>query len=136
MTPMPAVGERYEPVHGYAYSDGNSPTDPPRGFYPLLEDGKTLDVSVRLRWIDDAPDNPDDGRGHFEVMRSEAGVGYFHGAAGHDFSEPAPPPPPEEQPQGGGMMGQVIVPLEAHVEGKAETSVGGNKLRYLFRGKQ
>ena len=117
---MAEVGEVFQPAYGVAYSDGNSPTDPPRGFYPLKEGGKELDDSVRLRWIDDAPENPDHEAGHFEVMPSEAGVGYFHGAAGLDFSEPTPPPDADELPQGGSMTGGVTVPLEAHAKGRSK----------------
>lgn len=119
---MAEVGEVFQPAYGVAYSDGNSPTDPPRGFYPLKEGGKELDDSVRLRWIDDAPHNPDDPNGHFEVMQREAGVGYFHGAAGLGYSEPLQPEPEEAAP-GGMLGGGVTVPLEAKVEGKAKTKV-------------
>lgn len=94
------------------WSDGNSPDDLPRGYYPL-EEGHAVaekggqfyagvDTSTRLRFVDDTPDNPDDASGHFEVMPREAGVGYFHARA--DGS-----PPPPERP----------VALAAKVEGKA-----------------
>jgi hypothetical protein len=107
-----AVGDRFEPKHGVIWSDGNSPDDLPRGYYPLTKDHASLDkggvfyagvdTSTRLRFVDDTPDNPDDNSGHYEVMPREAGVGYFHGRA--DGS-----PPPPERP----------VQLAAKVEGKA-----------------
>jgi hypothetical protein len=92
-----AVGDRFEPEHGRpSWSDGNeepSPENPeplPKGYYPLNADG-TVDEAVRLRWVDDFPDDDEDNRGHFEEMPREAGRGYYHGRKdGPDYPEDGP----------------------------------------------
>src|SRR5687768_10097763 len=81
---MAKVGERFVCEHGRPWwSDGNEPPselnpDPlPRGYFPVKKDG-SVDDSTRLAWVDDAPDDPEDGAGHFEVIAREAGFAYFH----------------------------------------------------------
>jgi hypothetical protein len=92
--PAPKLGSVWEggPV---GWCDGHDADFLPTGNYPLAKDG-TLDGSVRQRWVDDAPDDPNSNAGHFEVMRKD--TGYAH--AGR------------------------IVPLKAHVKGSAKTGVG------------
>ena len=58
------------------WRDGNSPDDPPAGYYPINPDG-SLNSEVRLRWVDDAPHDPDNGAGHYEVMEPDGP--YSHG---------------------------------------------------------
>lgn len=89
------------------WSDGNDPEGPPRGFYPVNGVGEDaeIDWDTRLRYVDDAPEDPETEKSHFEVMPREAGVGYFHGA--HD-------PDAEEKK----------VQLEAKAKGKAKTRGG------------
>jgi hypothetical protein len=134
------VGEPFDPVYGVTWCDGNANDGPPRGYYANVEgpspsgDAET-DYAVRLRWVDDAPGNPEDGSGHFEVMPREAGYGYYHGvggsaASGGALGVSAPVPVPVK-----------IVPLEASVEGKAKTAAAaepsiGTKIRYLLNGKR
>ncbi len=123
---MAKVGERFEPAYGYEWWDGNANDGPPRGYFPLKADG-TTDFKTRLRWIDDAPGDPNDSSGHFEVMASGAGYGYYHGVGGDSGG-------------GGGTLGVSaprIVPLEATVEGKASVDGkedGWTRIKYLLNG--
>jgi hypothetical protein len=113
------VGKVFDPVHGVSWSDGNSEEDLPRGYYPIKSDG-SVDTRKRLRWVDDAFGDPDDGSGHFEEMPRDAGVGYFHGAHEHEVDAN-------------------VVPLEARVKGKP--TLGAKiaralKIRYILGGKK
>lgn len=117
-----AVGDRYEPEHGRpSWSDGNeepsalNPEPLPKGYYPLNEDG-SVDTSVRLRFVDDFPDDPDDNRGHFEEMPREAGRGYYHGRKdGPDYPE-----------------GETVA-LEADVRGRSKTQAEVPEKRLTYR---
>jgi len=112
-----AIGERYDVEERPLWSDGNEPPSAanpnplPRGYYPVRADG-TIDTKTRLRWVDGAPGNPDDGTGWFEEMPREAGYGYYHGAYTGGGG-------------GGGSLGVIapgpVAPLQAIVEGTAET---------------
>ncbi|MBI3936411.1 MAG: hypothetical protein HY323_05495 [Betaproteobacteria bacterium] len=59
-------GDRYDgPV---AFTDEDGYKRLPLGYYALTRDGKSLRRPLlRLVWVDDAPGDPDDGSGHYEV---------------------------------------------------------------------
>ena len=125
---MAKVGDRYDPEYGVTWYDGNAPDGPPRGYYPRWADGGE-NLRIRLRWVDDAPTNPEDGSGHFEVMPTEAGYGYFHGKGGG---------------VSGGMTGTIApgptVDLEAHAKGRGKSNVDAekprNRIKYWLRGNE
>jgi len=74
------VGDLWDPERDgpTCWRDGNAPDDPPAGYYPINPDG-TLNSEVRLRWVDDAPHDSNDGRGHLEIMEPDGP--YSHRAA-------------------------------------------------------
>lgn len=116
---MAKIGAPYHPEYGVSWSDGNEPPSKqnpnplPRGYYPVKKDG-SIDTKVRLCFVDDAPGDPEDASGHFEVMPREAGYGYFHKAS--DGSRPS---------EGS------VAPLEAHAGGGA--TIGAKVKEKLVR---
>lgn len=118
-----AVGDVYDARYGVDWADGNSQVDPPRGYYPRLADG-SVDHSVRLRWVDATPDDPEDNTGYFVVMAREAGYGYFHGRDGELGVEDIAPGP--------------VAPLAAQVEGRASLAsrmARALRINYVLRRK-
>lgn len=123
MSDTPRVGDIVAPDR-VCFCSGNDHQGPPRGFYPMIT-GTEPDFDLRLRWVDDAPDNPEDFRGHFEVMPREAGYGYFHGARSSEN------PLPEGE----------VVALTADVRGKASAGAriarrAKTVIRYIIGGNQ
>lgn len=124
---MAKVGDAYYPEYGRPWwSDGNEPPSElnpnplPKGYYPVGKDG-TVDDTVRLAWVDDAPGDPDDGAGHFEVIPREAGFGYFH-----------------RRNDGTEIPADRVVSLQGKVRGRggigASLRRAAVKIRYIFGG--
>lgn len=117
------IGDRLDDPGRVTFVDGNAHDGPPRGFYRMKRDGKSYDDSLRLRWVDDAPDNSEDWSGHFEVMAPEAGFGYFHGKGS------------SQEPVAEGS----IAPLAAEIQGEANVAAApapSPRVRFIFRRRQ
>ncbi len=99
----PRPGEVWEGLTTYT-------TDPhigPPGYYALKDDGHTVDTSLRLTWVDEAPHDEEDGSGHFIVSlssRKKDHPYYSHLPAHVDFH---------------------LVELESRVTGTSEVVAGG-----------
>lgn len=99
-------------------------TDPeigPPGFYRHDDDTGELDATVAYKWVDEAPEDPENGAGHFAPSEHQ-----WRRAPSPTAAQLPSPPEPER-----------VVPLEAVAHAVAETAIAPEKpkrrLRYTLR---